>query len=72
MLGISTASGRVTGVVTGDGEIATGVVVNACGPWGDRIGRMVGVDYPIMFSREHEAIFDARRCRGRTDSRTSR
>ena len=59
MLGISTASGRVTGVVTGDGEIATGVVVNACGPWGDRIGRMAGVDYPITFSREHEAIFDA-------------
>jgi len=59
VLGISTAGGRVTGVVTGDGEIATGVVVNACGPWGDRIGRMVGVDYPITFSREHEAIFDA-------------
>ena len=59
VLGISTARGRVTGVVTGDGEITTGVVVNACGPWGDRIGRMVGVDYPITFSREHEAIFDA-------------
>ena len=59
VLGISTASGRITGVVTGDGEISTGVVVNACGPWGDRIGRMVGVDYPITFSREHEAIFDA-------------
>jgi sarcosine oxidase subunit beta len=59
VLAISTANGRVTGVVTGDGEIATGVVVNACGPWGDRIGRMVGVDYPIVFSREHEAVFDA-------------
>ena len=51
--GASRASSRVTG------EIATGVVVNACGPWGDRIGRMVGIDYPITFSREHEAIFDA-------------
>ena len=59
VLGISTANGRVSGVITGDGEIATDVVVNACGPWGDRIGRMVGVDYPITFSREHEAIFDA-------------
>ena len=59
MVGITTANGRVTGVVTGDGEISTGVVVNACGPWGDRIGRMAGVDYPITFSREHEAIFDA-------------
>jgi sarcosine oxidase subunit beta len=59
VLGISTANGRVTGVVTGEGEIATGVVVNACGPWSDRIGRMAGVNYPLEFSREHEAIFDA-------------
>jgi sarcosine oxidase subunit beta len=58
-LGITTSGGRVTGVVTGDGTISTEVVVNACGPWGDRIGRMVGVDYPLTFSREHEAIFDA-------------
>jgi sarcosine oxidase, subunit beta len=59
VLDISTAGGRVNGVVTGDGEISTRVVVNACGPWGDRVGRMVGVDYPITFSREHEAVFDA-------------
>ena len=52
-------SGRVTGVVTADGKIATGVVVNASGPWGNTIGRMVGVEYPIRFSREHEAIFHA-------------
>lgn len=56
---ITTADGRVTGVVTRQGTIATGVVVNACGPWGDRIGRMVGVDYPIRFTREHEAVFEA-------------
>ncbi len=59
VLGISTANGCVSGVVTGDGEIATGVVVNACGPWSDRIGRIAGVNYPLEFSREHEAIFDA-------------
>ena len=59
VLGISTVNGRVAGVVTGDGEIATGVVVNACGPWSDRIGRLAGVEYPLTFSREHEAIFDA-------------
>jgi len=56
---IATEGGRVTGVVTGEGTIATGVVVNAGGPWGDRIGRMAGVDYPIRFSREHEAVFVA-------------
>ncbi len=57
--GIETENGRVTGVVTTQGTIATGVVVNAGGPWGDRIGRMVGIDYPIRFSREHEAVFEA-------------
>jgi glycine/D-amino acid oxidase-like deaminating enzyme len=59
VLGVAVAAGRVTGVATGDGEIATGVVVNATGPWGNTIGRMVGVEYPIRFSREHEAIFEA-------------
>ena len=57
--GIEIENGRVTGVVTKEGTIATGVVVNAAGPWGDRIGRMVGIDYPIRFSREHEAVFEA-------------
>ena len=56
---IATGGGKVTGVVTSHGSVSTGVVVNACGPWGDRTGRMVGVDYPIRFSREHEAIFEA-------------
>jgi sarcosine oxidase, subunit beta len=58
-LEISTEHGRVTAVVTSEGTIVTGVVVNACGPWGDRIGRLVGIDYPLTFSREHEAIFEA-------------
>jgi sarcosine oxidase subunit beta len=59
VLGISRENGRVTGVVTGDGEIATDVVVNATGPWGNETGRMVGIEYPLRFSREHEAIFEA-------------
>jgi sarcosine oxidase subunit beta len=59
VLGISVSGGRVSGVTTTDGEIATGVVVNATGPWGNTIGRMVGVEYPIRFSREHEAVFHA-------------
>ena len=59
VLGIATAGGRVSGVATSEGEITTGVVVNAAGPWGDRVGRLAGVDYPLEFSREHEAIFTA-------------
>jgi sarcosine oxidase, subunit beta len=57
--GISSANGRVEAVETKGGRVATGVVVNACGPWGDRVGRLVGVDYPLAFSREHEAVFRA-------------
>lgn len=56
---ITRDNGRVSGVETSDGPIATGVVVNAGGPWGDRIGRMAGVEYPLSFSREHEAVFAA-------------
>ena len=39
--------GRVRGVVTEQGEITTDVVINAAGPWSDRIGRMAGVEIPI-------------------------
>jgi sarcosine oxidase subunit beta len=59
VVGVTTDGDRVTGVDTSEGAIATGVVVNAAGPWGDRVGRMAGVDYPLTFSREHEAIFEA-------------
>ena len=62
VLAISTANGRVTGVVTGEGEIATRVVVNAAGPWSDRIGRMAGVDYPLDV--QPGARGDVRRPRG--------
>ena len=59
VVGVATVGGRVSGVVTGDGEIATDVVVNATGPWGNTIGAMAGIEYPLRFSREHEAIFEA-------------
>jgi sarcosine oxidase, subunit beta len=39
--------GRIRGVVTSRGDIVTGTVVNAAGPWSDHIGRMAGVDIPI-------------------------
>jgi sarcosine oxidase subunit beta len=58
VLGIETDGEGVCGVITGDGEIATRVVVNAAGPWADRVGEMVGIKYSLSFSREHEAIFE--------------
>jgi glycine/D-amino acid oxidase-like deaminating enzyme len=59
VLGIDTAGGRVTGVRTTRGAIAAPVVVNAAGIWGDRIGRMVGVDVPITVCR-HRISFISR------------
>jgi 4-methylaminobutanoate oxidase (formaldehyde-forming) len=45
--GISQANGRVTGVVTDQGEIRADYVVNCGGLWGREIGRMAGVNVPL-------------------------
>ena len=57
VLAIETDGDGISGVITGDGDISTRVVVNAAGPWADRVGSMVGIDYSLSFSREHEALF---------------
>ena len=57
VLAIETAGGRVSGVRTSRGDIATPVVVNAAGIWGDRVGRMVGVDVPITVCRHKISFF---------------
>jgi sarcosine oxidase subunit beta len=51
--GIRTEGGRVTGVETNRGSVATGVVVNAAGPWSKEIGAMAGVSIPIEPLRRH-------------------
>jgi len=48
VLGIRVEGGRVRGVITNRGEVATPVVVNAAGPWAGQVGRMAGVDIPIV------------------------
>ena len=45
--GIETRDGRVIGVVTDKGRIATDHVVNCGGMWGREIGEMAGVDVPL-------------------------
>ncbi|MEA3340529.1 MAG: FAD-binding oxidoreductase [Chloroflexota bacterium] len=45
---IRVESGRVRGVITDRGEIATSVVVDAAGPWVGEVGKMAGVDIPIV------------------------
>ncbi len=48
VIDIHVAGGRVQGVATTRGEVATSVVVNAAGPWAGVVGRMAGVDIPIV------------------------
>ncbi len=50
---IQVAGGRVQGVVTSQGNVATRWVVNAAGPWARAVGRMAGVDVPVDPVRHH-------------------
>ncbi len=45
--GITVRAGRVRGVQTGAGDIATPVVVNAAGPWAGQVAHWAGVELPI-------------------------
>lgn len=45
---ITRANGRIAGVVTDRGTIATEIVVNAAGQWAGEIGRMVDLNFPIV------------------------
>ena len=53
VVGIDVASGRVTGVETSRGRIATNTVVNAAGPHARQVGRLAGVDVPVDPYRRH-------------------
>ncbi|MBI5035145.1 MAG: FAD-binding oxidoreductase [Chloroflexi bacterium] len=46
--GIKTKGGRVSSVVTNQGEVETRTVVNCAGPWAASIGKMAGLDIPIV------------------------
>jgi 4-methylaminobutanoate oxidase (formaldehyde-forming) len=45
---IRVKSGRVEAVVTNRGTIQTEIVVNATGQWGGEVGRMVGLNLPVV------------------------
>jgi sarcosine oxidase, subunit beta len=54
--GISVEGGRVTGVETTAGHVATPVVVDAAGPWAGQVAAMAGVDLPIVPVRRQIAV----------------
>lgn len=56
LTGVSVASGRVQGVQTSMGEVATRMVFNCAGAWSSSIGRMVGLEIPVLPFRRHIAV----------------
>ncbi len=54
--GISKANGRVTGVITDEGEIRTDYVVNCAGLWGRELGKMAGVNVPLHACEHYYAV----------------
>ena len=55
--GLQLEGGRIAGVETENGPISTAVVVNAAGPWSDRLAAMAGVTLPLKVTREEEIIY---------------
>lgn len=47
VIGFNIRGGKIKGVITDKGEIATNCVINAAGEWGKFIGRMAGVSIPV-------------------------
>jgi sarcosine oxidase subunit beta len=56
VIGIDTASGRVHGVRTSAGDVATRVFFNCTGAWSASIGRMAGLEIPILPYRRHVVV----------------
>lgn len=46
--GITVVNGRARGVRTAAGEIKTGVVIDAAGPWSAEVGKLAGVAMPVV------------------------
>jgi sarcosine oxidase subunit beta len=56
VVGIEVGGGRVQGVRTSQGEVATRVVFDCAGAWAPSIGRMAGLEIPILPYRRHVAV----------------
>lgn len=54
--GIKRKNGRVTGVVTGRGEIGAEYVVNCGGIWARKLGKMAGVNVPLHAAEHYYLI----------------
>ena len=62
--GLHTSGSAVRGVQTNNGSISTDIIVNAAGPWADRIARWAGIEVPLQITREEEIVFATSRVGG--------
>jgi 4-methylaminobutanoate oxidase (formaldehyde-forming) len=53
--GIRVRDGRVAGVITDQSEVACGTVVNCAGQWARAVGRLAGVNVPLV-SVQHQYL----------------
>lgn len=56
---IITRGGKVVGVKTNSGEYGADIVVNAAGPWARDVGKLAGLDVPVMPDSHEAAITEA-------------
>ncbi len=49
--GLRVEGGRMAGVATDKGDIASPIVINAAGPWGAKLASQVGVEIPLTVTR---------------------
>jgi sarcosine oxidase, subunit beta len=56
VVGVDVAGGRVQGVRTSAGDVATRVLFNCAGAWSASIGRMAGLEIPVLPYRRHIAV----------------
>ncbi len=55
-IGVTIDNGRVIGVKTRTETIATRIVVNAAGPWADRVARWAGLEQPLKLELIEEGV----------------
>src|SRR4029077_18060399 len=56
VLGVDVAGGRVQGVRTTAGDVATRLLFNCAGAWSASIGRMAGLEIPVLPYRRQVAV----------------
>ena len=57
--GITVKNGRAAGVVTAAGEVAAEVVVNCAGQWAHEVGRLAGVNVPLVSVQHQYMVTEA-------------